>query len=115
MTGCTIESIRSVSASIGPPPSRVRHRRSLTITAGAPPTRCSSGRKLRPTSGRTPITSKNSRETLAPAVIVASTPIDTGSRPPDISAIAAKLRVPDFQSSKFGSETVLVRSPVPFI
>ncbi len=83
------------------------------IAAGAPPTRCSSGRKPRPTSGRTPITSKNSRETVAPGVIVASPPMVTGVWPPDISAIALKLRVPDFQSSKFGSDTVLFRRPLP--
>ena len=55
-----------------------------------------------------------SRDARAAAVIVASAPIETGTGPADISAIALKLRVPDFQSSKFGSETVLVRRPLPF-
>ena len=36
----------------------------------------------------------------------------TGSGPADISAIALKLRVPDFQSSKLGSETLLLRRPL---
>ena len=49
-----------------------------------------------------------------PCVIVASPPMITGTGRPPSRAIALKLRVPDFQSSKFGSETELVRRPLPF-
>ena len=61
--------------------------------------------------GRTPITSKNSRETLAPGTIADSPLTTTGEDANAISAIEPKPRVPFFQSTKFGSDTLLLRRP----
>ena len=105
--------MRTVRPSSGAPFSRVRQKPSLTITARAPPTVCSSATKPRPTAGWTPITSKNSRDTMAPGVIVVSpVPTTTGDGPDGHLGHRAKLRVPFFQSSKFGSDTLPLRAPL---
>jgi len=67
----------------------------------------------RPFTMRSRMTSKNSRDTIAPGVIVVSpVPTTTGAGPAEISAIALKLRVPSFQSLKLGSDTLPLRAPV---
>ena len=62
--------------------------------------------------GLTPITSKNSRDTLLPGIIVVSLPIRDRRRPRTTSAPWRETpRVPRFQSSKLGSDAVTHSAP----
>ena len=90
------------------PPSCVRQNASLTMTDGDAPGRSSFSTKVRPITGFRPNTEKNSRDTTVARARTGSASPFTVIIPPGCeTAIDSKARVCAFQSSKFGTDTLM--------